>query len=150
MEIALTPLGGILLEKYPDGCSLLLVLAMYSRGGARIIPFKDIETELTSLLQKYGPASKSTNPHLPFWHLQNDGIWELVNNEKLLDRKANDEPTRKMLIDQNVMGGLTKEIYLTIIQDPTLLHELIRIITVRYIPREYAEAVLRDVGLDLS
>jgi putative restriction endonuclease len=96
---------------------LLLVLARYFRGGARIIPFKEIEPELTSLLQKYGPASKSTYPQLPFWHLQNDGIWELVNNEKLLDRKANDEPTRKMLIDQNVMGGLTKEIYLAVSQD---------------------------------
>lgn len=129
---------------------LLLVLSRYARGGARMLPFKDIEADLTRLLQKYSLASKSANPQLPFWRLQNDGIWELVNNEKLLGRKISDEPTRKMLIDQNVMGGLTKEIYLAIIQDPTFLAALARIITDRYIPQGHAEDVLRDVGLDLS
>lgn len=126
---------------------LLLVLGKYSRGQSRIIPFTDVEKELTSLLKKYGPTSKSSNPHLPFWHLQNDGIWELINDDNLRDRKGHSEPTSKQMIDQNVMGGLTKEIYQGIKLDPGLLRELVQLLVDAFIPKQHAKSVLRDVGL---
>lgn len=127
---------------------LLLVLGKYSRGCSRIIPFKDLENELTNLLKKCGPISKSSNPHLPFWHLQNDGIWELINDENLRDRKGHSDPTSKLMIDQNVMGGLTKEIYKAIKQDPGLLRELVQLLVDQFIPKQHAKSALRDVGLE--
>lgn len=127
---------------------LLLVLGKYSRGQTRIIPFKDVEKELTSLLKKYGPTSKSYNPHLPFWHLQNDGIWELINDENLKDRKGHSTPTSKQMIDQNLMGGLLKDIYQAITQDPGLLQELVQLLVDGFIPKQHAKSVLQDMGLE--
>lgn len=128
---------------------LLLLLGRYARRQPRMVSYKDIEKELVILLTKYGPVRSAYHPEFPFWHLQNDGIWELVNVENLQAMKGHSQPGRRQLIDQNVIGGLTKEIYLAIHQNPGLLRDLVQVLVDEFIPKQYAESVLRDVGLDL-
>lgn len=127
---------------------LLLFLGKYTRQEPRVIPYKDIEKELVILLTKYGPVTSSYHPEFPFWNLKNDGIWELINDENVQNLKGHVYPSRKEMIDQNVMGGLTKEIYLAIKQDPALLQELVQLLVDGFIPKQHANSVLRDVGLE--
>ncbi len=47
-----------------------------------------------------------------------------------------------------MMGGLTKEIYLFINQDPTFLRELVHIILEEHVPKHLAAELLHDEGLD--
>lgn len=129
---------------------LLITLAKYSRGEPRFFPFSEIEKDLTMLLVKYGPPRNTYHPEFPFWHLQNDGIWELINDENLQNRKSNSEPGRGELVKNKVMGGLKREIYLPITQDPVFLKELVQIILEKFIPEQIREDVLIDVGLASS
>ena len=127
---------------------LLITLAKYSRGEPRFFLFSEIEKDLTMLLVKYGPPRGTYHPEFPFWNLQNDGIWELINDENLQNRKGRSEPGRGELVKNKVMGGLKREIYLSFSRDPVFLHELVQLILEKFIPEQIREDVLRDVGLD--
>jgi len=57
---------------------LLLALARLQKGVPRLAPFSDYEPPLRDLLKTFGPAAQESSPELPFWYLQNDGLWEVV------------------------------------------------------------------------
>jgi putative restriction endonuclease len=56
---------------------ILLALGRLESGGQRLTPFDQIEEKLARLLEEFGPPRKSPHPELPFYHLTNDGVWEI-------------------------------------------------------------------------
>jgi predicted restriction endonuclease len=58
---------------------LLYALGRLVNAEQRLIPFAEVDVDLRSLLLEFGPERKAYHPEYPFWRLQNDGIWELIN-----------------------------------------------------------------------
>src|SRR5262249_22937873 len=56
---------------------VLYALGRLSRGDTTDIPCRDVEHDLTDLLQEFGPPRRSNHPDFPFWRLQNDGVWKV-------------------------------------------------------------------------
>jgi len=59
---------------------LLLALARAQHGSPRLAPFSEYEEPLKELLVSFGEGN-TQNAARPFWHLQNDGLWEVVRED---------------------------------------------------------------------
>ena len=80
-------------ERAPHKSLLLLyALGRLQKGEDAVIPFSDVNRDLTSLLEEFGPTRRSYHPEYPFWRLQKDGLWELQETEGLETRKGNTDP----------------------------------------------------------
>ncbi len=61
-----------------------LLLVLYALGrwqsGQKEVTFRQVEPDLTLLLREFGPPRKSDHPEQPFWRLQRDGVWVIVEH----------------------------------------------------------------------
>ena len=92
----------------------LWALGQCLSGKDRMVSYKSAKPALSDLLEKFGPPRK-TGPEYPFWYLQSDEIWELSNAETVHGKASN-----RKLIDGNVHGRFTEDVYSLIQNDPAL------------------------------
>ena len=84
---------------------VLYALGQLQAGGARLIPFDQLEDPLSRLLEEFGPPRKSPHPELPFYHLQSDGVWEIDERVQLTRRQGSKNPLRTELRKFRIAGG---------------------------------------------
>lgn len=129
---------------------LLLTLGRLRRGEPRLAEFSSIEEPLRELLEEFGPPRRRHNPHLPFWHLKTDGIWEVEGLPGAEDRSAGDSPSVTDL-RRGVKGGLRADLDEALREDPGLVRELAQFILDTHFPETtYHEDIASEVGLDLT
>lgn len=133
----------------------LLILYALSRLGAaasgKKIAYKEVDEVMRPLLAQFGPSRKTYHPELPFWHLQNDGIWELnVDPAILPHRKGSTNPTKNQLLSHDVSGGFPSEIYKALENDPLLVSEVASEILESHFPQSMHDEILASVGLELQ
>lgn len=126
---------------------ILYLLGQYRAGHSRLISFSDVESPLRQLLIDFGPHRKVHHPELPFWHLYNDGIWDLVNIEIPSERIGSASVKRSLLIDQNAEGGLKQEFY-DQLKDPNIARQVVQVLLDENFPNSVHEDLLSAVGLD--
>lgn len=129
---------------------ILYALGKCLRGEKRLISYKDVDQDLRKLLHEFGPPRKSLHPEHPFCRLQNDGIWEIVGAEHLQNQKRVSDISRRKLLDSNVYGGFTEEIYRILTSDYQLVSELVVQILESNFPSTYHEDLLQAVGIDIE
>jgi putative restriction endonuclease len=129
---------------------LLLTLARIARGGDRLVQFEEVEEPLRTLLVEFGPPRKSQNPHLPYWHLQSDGIWEVVGIPGGDDRAPGDTPRVSELRSPDVRAGPTQELDDLVRADPDCLRDLARRLLDDSFPESLHDEIAAAVGLDLT
>lgn len=129
---------------------LLYALAKCSRGEARLIPYRDIDPDLRSLLIEFGPSRKAYHTEYPFWRLQNDGIWMLTHTDKLERRQSSTDAKKSELLKHDVAGGFTEPIYNLLQNDQRFLSKLAAQILEAHFPASMHGDILGAVGLDLE
>jgi putative restriction endonuclease len=86
-------------ERAPHKPLLLLYALAQASHGERDIPYVQVDEVLRGLLMEFGPSRKQYHPELPFWHLQSDGLWEVLDAETLPRRKGRNKcPLRSVLL----------------------------------------------------
>jgi putative restriction endonuclease len=130
---------------------LLYALARYRSGGARLIPFSEIESTLPSLFRAFGPVRRSYNANYPFWYLRTDGVWEVEPEDRLESRKGkSNEPTTRALLEADAKGGLTPELYYALTDDPKLLQDVASDLLEAHFPETLHAEILSAVGLEFA
>ncbi len=129
---------------------LLLTLARTQQNKNRLTPFTEIEYDLKSLIETYGPSRKSHHPEFPFWYLQNDEVWEIPGKEMLRPRKGSSSPTAKTLRDGSVEGGLPEEYHSLLVENPDLITRAAETILEAHFPPSMHDDLLDRVGLSLK
>jgi putative restriction endonuclease len=129
---------------------LLLALARAGRGEDRLMSFAEIEAPLKDLLGEFGPPRRSHHAHLPFWHLQTDGIWEIVSLPVPAPGTIGDTPAVTLMRAGNVRGGLVEEIHSAIVQDKGLLREAALTLLETSFPETLHGEIANAVGLELK
>jgi putative restriction endonuclease len=127
---------------------LLLSLGRFQSGKPRLTGFDELEDRLVKLLEDFGPASARKTPHLPFWHLQSDGIWEIPHREGVLT--ASGSVGRKFLRDCSVQGGFTPEVFQLLKADTTLVEKIAFLLLDIHFPSSVHQDIIDEVGLDLE
>ena len=130
---------------------VLYALGQLQAGAERLIPFDQLERPLERLLEEFGPPRESTHPELPFYHLQNDGVWQIEEGaHPLTRRKGSKNPLRTELRKWHVGGGFTNEIFEELKRRPEAVRELAREILASHFPDSLHSSIASATGLDLE
>ena len=128
------------------------LLALYAigrmlRGDERLISYSEVDRDLKKLLVEFGPIRQSYHPEYPFWRLQNDGIWELQNAEKVEIRKSSTDAKKSELLRYDVKGGFTQEIFSQISGNRSILKHIVADLLDENFPSSIHEDILQAVGI---
>ena len=128
---------------------LLYALAQCLHGRERLLSFKEIDTAFKKLFLKLSAQGKSENSHYPFGKLENDEIWQ-VTNSKNLKRTSVGYLHKKELLDDEITGGFTPEIYKAFREDKELLKSVFEHILDTYIDSKLHDNVftLLNIGVN--
>ena len=129
-----------------------VLLALYAigrllRDGVRLIPYSEIDENLERLLREFGPRRANYGTHYPFWRLQNDGIWEISDADKI-GQTASGDALRSDLIRYNVSGGFLEDIACQLQNDSTLSFDIIQSLLDAHFPSSLHEDILQAVGIE--
>lgn len=128
---------------------LLYAIGKLLRGEDRLISYTDdIEDNLRNLLRDFGPRRDSYNPHFPFWRLQNDGIWEVTNSDRIRETASGDAHVTD-LRNHNVSGGFNETINEQLQNDHVLCYEIVQNLLDAHFPQSIHEDILQAVGIEL-
>lgn len=129
---------------------LLYALGRLVNADQRLIPYADVDRDLRSLLIEFGPERTACHPEYPFWRLQNDGIWELTNAERVERRKGQTDGKKSELLKYGVAGGFTPEIFELLQSHPNLVSEVAIEVLSQHFPPSVFGDILDSVGLDIQ
>lgn len=121
---------------------LLVAVARCFHNKERLITFLSYENELSIFKMEFG----SFPVHYPFGRLVNDGIWEVENYDELIKSSSGDI-SRTELIQRNIKGGLTLEVYQALASDNGLILKIADLLLGRYFSPEQHQGLRAAVGL---
>ncbi len=129
---------------------LLYTLGRCSRGEPREVLFREIDERLSALFAEFGLSQKSQHAEVPFWRLQNDGLWEVSGDEQIRSWPREKNPKRGQLLRVNARGGFPELLYETLLQDRSLRIAIAQQLLVDHFPSSLHERILEAVGVDLQ
>lgn len=136
-------------EKRAPHKPLLVIYAIGKllQSGSRLIPYSEIDEKLGNLLKEFGPRQTNTGTQYPFWRLQNDGIWEVSNADKIGLTKSGDA-LKGDLDHYNVSGSFPEAIAQKLQQDSKLASEIIHGLLYAHFPASIHEDILQAAGIE--
>ena len=135
-------------RRSPHKPLLLLLTIGRQLNGETIAPtWEEIEPEIKSLIRHYGLPDSKDNGHLPFWRLQNDGIWQ-VDRPDQVRKTASGDPYISDLRQKEIRGTLLPAFKKAIDTDPGFLQLALQTLLNTYFPPSLHEDILIDTGLE--
>ena len=125
---------------------LLLSIGRHLNGYERLATFGEIEGDLNRLTGRFGLPDSRENAYLPFWHLRNDGLWQ-IDRPQLVRTTTRGDAYISDLREHAIRGGLVQEVLEALDTDPDFAWRVVRSLLNDYFPPSLHEDVLRDVGL---
>ena len=126
---------------------VLFSLGRIYRGEPRFISYMELKDDLKQLLKDFGPHRHTYYSRFPFVRLCNDGIWEL-KGIKNLDTRI--DWSEHHLIDNETIGGFTKEVYNILKENPNLIRKLAEFLLEQNFPNTIHQDILQAVGLEIE
>ena len=128
---------------------VLYAIGKLLRGEDRLISYADdIEENLKNLLREFGPRRDHYNPQFPFWRLQNDGIWEVSDADRIRLTDSGDAYITD-LRNYNVSGGFNETISEQLQNDSELTFEIVHSLLDAHFPPSLHEDILQAVDIEL-
>ena len=125
---------------------LLLSIGRHLSGHERLAALDDIEGDLNRLIRRFGLPESRENAHYPFWHLRNDGLWQ-VDRPELVRMTSAGNAYISDLREHRIRGGLAQDVLTVLDTNPDLAWRVVQSLLNDYFPPSLHEDVLRDVGL---
>ncbi|WP_020160010.1 hypothetical protein [Methylobacter marinus] len=125
---------------------LLFALSQCFQNKDRLIPFNIIDQEFQDIFLNLSLVGKLDNSHYPFGKLENDEIWE-VQNSIDLKRTSVGHLFKSELLNKQVCGGFTQEIYDALNANKHLLLTIANDLLYRYFPEELHGTLLLHLKL---
>ena len=130
-------------QRAPHKALLLLqALGSLSRGDARLQPYKDVEVQLTDLLNRFGHPRRTPHPEAPFTRLEAE-LWEIpgVEPKERIDLKIAE-------LRQHT-GGFPESVANLLRDDPALVSRAANLLLQGEFEESYHDLILEAVGLTL-
>lgn len=126
---------------------VLYAIGKLLRGESRLLPYSEVETHLENLLREFGPRRSNYRTEYPFWRLQNDGVWEVVDANRIMPNLG-ENPSKRILLDTKVSGGFHEAIVEQLQNDSRLASEIILSLLNTHFPPSIHEDILQSVGIE--
>ncbi|WMP17244.1 hypothetical protein [Thiothrix lacustris] len=121
---------------------LLVALARCFHKKERLVSFLSYENELAVFRDYFDDFSVQ----YPFGRLVNDGLWEVEDYDELIKSSSGDI-SRTELIQRNIKGGFTLEVYRNLLIDDGLTLRMADLLLGRYFAPELHQGLRAAVGL---
>jgi putative restriction endonuclease len=131
---------------------LLFALGRIQSGKERVVSFAEAKPILDRLLRTFG-TNTTIEAWAPFWHLQSDGLWEVLDAEHLERRTETDgrSPRPKpSALEEHGKGGFPPDVFKLLQHNPDLVSLAVKTILESHFQESYQNDLLNEVGLDLS
>ena len=125
---------------------LLLSIGRHLNGHERLATFGDTEGDLNRLIRQFGLPDSRENAYHPFWHLRNDGLWQ-IDRPELVRTTTAGHAYISDLREHHIRGGLVEDFLNVLDTNPDFAWRVVRSLLNDYFPPSLHEDVLRDVGL---
>ena len=116
------------------------------RNESRMESYQHTASALRNLLGKFGPHRTRVHPEFPFWRLQNDGIWEVTNANRVSLSPSGDAHVSS-LVRENVHGGFPLDVFDTLRSNEKLAIEIAYSLVEAHFPSSLQNEVLQAVGI---
>ena len=127
---------------------VLFAIGKLLQGEDRLIPYSEVDEKLGNLLREFGPKRQNYQTQLPFWRLQNDGVWEIP--EAYLVSQTPGGDARKSDLDvYEISGGFTEDIARQLQDDPDLALAIAQGMLDANFPSSIHEDILKAVDIEL-
>ncbi|MCY4092002.1 MAG: HNH endonuclease [Caldilineaceae bacterium] len=127
---------------------VLYAIGKLLQGEDRLLRYSEVDEKLGNLLREFGPKRRAYHTQLPFWRLQNDGVWEIP--EAYLVSQTPSGDARKSDLDvYEISGGFTEEIARQLQDDPELAMRIARAMLAAHFPPSIHEDILQAVEIEL-
>lgn len=127
---------------------VLYAIGKLLQGKNRLLRYSEVDEKLGHLLREFGPKRRAYHTQLPFWRLQNDGVWEIP--EAYLVSQTPGGDARKSDLDvYEISGGFTEEIARQLQEDPELALRIARAMLAAHFPPSIHEDILQAVEIEL-
>lgn len=125
----------------------LMLIARAASHAPRLVHFAEIADKLTHLLREFGPPRQHYRPEYPFWHLQSDGFWAIENKFNLPLKSRGLSPTKRILLENEVVGAVPEDLWETLRRSPLLCQELTQQLLDEFWPSTLHSAMRQAIGL---
>ena len=126
---------------------VLYAIGELLRDGNRLLPYSEIDDKLGNLLREFGARQANYGTQYPFWRLQNDGVWEISDADKIGQTSSGD--AHKSDLDRyDVSGGFLEDIAQQFQNDSKLSCEIIQSLLDAHFPSSLHEDILQAVGIE--
>jgi len=115
----------------------------------RLMPFEEIDPELTRLLRRFGPDRKAIHTEFPFWRMRNDDVWE-IDRPGLVSTTASGDAHKSSLRKHGIRGGLLKADYNAFRNDPELALRIARSLAEAHFPGTLHDDIFQATGIEVS
>ena len=126
---------------------VLYAIGRLLRDGVRLIPYSEIDEALGNLLRAFCSSGSNYGTHYPFWRLQNDGIWEILDADQIGQTSSGDA-LRSDLVRYDVSGGFLEDIAYQLQNDFELSFGIIQSLLDAHFPSSLHEDILQAVGIE--
>ena len=125
---------------------MLLSIGRHINGRQRQATYGEIEADLNGLIRRFGLPDSRENAHYPFWHLANDGLWE-VDRPELVRKTASGDPYLSDLRGHDIRGGLAQDFVHVLDSNPDIAWRVVGSLLSTYFPPSLHQDILESVGL---
>ena len=125
---------------------VLYTIGKLLQGESRLLPYSEIDENLGNLLREFGPK-RNTRTEFPFWRLQNDGVWEITDADKIGQTSSGDA-LKSDLDRYDVSGGFLEDIASQLQNDSKLAFRIIQNLLDAHFPYSLHEDILQAVGIE--
>ncbi len=125
---------------------LLFSISHCYHGQERLMSFNYLDRELIKLFNNFYPYGLVySNTHYPFGRLENDEIWEVEKSSEL-KRTSVGHLSKKELLEKNIHGGFTLEVYQELSKEKFLLFSIFDEILTKYFPLTQHDLIRSSVN----
>jgi putative restriction endonuclease len=128
------------------------LLILYALGcwshGIVLLSYSDVHTDLSKLLNEFGPPRRTPHPEQPFWRLQNDGVWVVSGVSQPLN--SDRFPHIADLQRQGVKGQFAPVLQELMRTDPSIVGDIARHLLASHFPESLHQEILSAVDLSID
>lgn len=125
---------------------MLLSIGRHFNGRQRQATYGEIEPDLNGLIRRFGLPESRENAHYPFWHLANDGLWE-VDRPEFVRTTTSGDPYLSDLREHDIRGGLPQDFVHALDSNRDFVGRVVGSLLSTYFPPSLHQDILDSVGL---
>ena len=116
------------------------------KGKERLVTYKVVEKEVGALLQRFGPVRQRVRPDYPFWHLQNDCVWE-IDRPHLVGTTSKGDAWVEDLKRERIRGGFKSEVFRVFQQDRRVALGIAESLVAAHFPLTIHDSILEATSI---